>query len=75
MRARAMVHYAPTPAEAVQTVQDLVERTDGAEWAIYGLVIALARAGDADEAIDTAKPLFAKHRGFADLSSRPKRSC
>ena len=61
MRARAMVHYAPTPAQAVQQFKDLVQKTDGADWAYYGLVIALSRAGNNDEALDTAKPLFAKH--------------
>lgn len=61
MRARAMVHYAPTPAQAVQQFKGHVERTDGADWAYYGLVVALSAAGDDDEALDTAKPLFAKH--------------
>ena len=61
MRARAMVHYAPTPAQAVAQFKALVERTDGADWAYYGLTLALSRAGDHDEALDTGKPLFAKH--------------
>jgi predicted Zn-dependent protease len=61
MRARAMVHYAPSPEQAVAQFKSLVERTDGADWAYYGLVLALARAGDHDGALDTAKPLFAKH--------------
>ena len=61
MRARAMVHYAPTPQQAVAQFKALVERTDGADWAYYGLVVALSRAGDHDDALDTAKPLFAKH--------------
>ena len=61
MRARAMVHYAATPEQAVAQFKALVEHTDGADWAYYGLVLALARAGDHDGALDTAKPLFAKH--------------
>jgi predicted Zn-dependent protease len=61
MRARAMVHYAQTPEQAVAQFKALVEHTNGADWAYYGLVLALARAGDHDGALDTAKPLFAKH--------------
>jgi beta-barrel assembly-enhancing protease len=61
MRARAMVHFASNPAVAVQQFRDLVERTDGADWAYYGLTLALSRAGEYDEALDTGKPLFAKH--------------
>ena len=72
MRARAMVHYAPTPQQAVQQFKDLVERTDGADWAYYGLVVALSRAGDHDEALDTAKPLFAKHADSLLYIARPK---
>jgi beta-barrel assembly-enhancing protease len=63
MRARAMVRFAPSPTVAVQQFKDLVERTDGADWAYYGLILALSRAGDHDEALDTGKPLFAKHAG------------
>ena len=61
MRARAMVHYAPTPEQAVAQFKSSIEHTGGADWAYYGLVLALARAGDHDAALDTAKPLFAKH--------------
>jgi len=61
MRARAMVHFAPSPEQAVTQFKTLVERTEGADWALYGLILALARAGDHDAALDTAKPLFAKH--------------
>jgi beta-barrel assembly-enhancing protease len=61
MRARAMVYYAPNPTVAVQQFKDQVERTDGAEWAYYGLILALSKAGRHDDALDTAKPLFAKH--------------
>ncbi len=61
MRARAMVHYAPSPQQAVAQFKSLVEKTGGADWAYYGLVVALTRAGQYDEALDTAKPLFAKH--------------
>ena len=61
MRARAMVHYAPSPQQAVAQFKALVERTDGADWAYYGLIVALSRAGDHDGALDTAKPLMAKH--------------
>ena len=61
MRARAMVHFAPSPQQAVAQFRSLVEKTGGADWAYYGLVVALSRAGQNDEALDTAKPLFAKH--------------
>lgn len=61
MRARAMVHYATNPAVAVQQFKDLVERTDGADWAYYGLALALSKAGNHEAALDTGKPLFAKH--------------
>jgi beta-barrel assembly-enhancing protease len=61
MRARAMVYYAPNPNVAVQQFKDQVQRSDGAEWAYYGLVLALSKAGRHDDALDTAKPLFAKH--------------
>jgi predicted Zn-dependent protease len=61
MRARAMVYYAPNPAVAVQQFKDQIERTGGADWAYYGLVLALSKAGKHEEALDTAKPLLAKH--------------
>ncbi|NJN52645.1 MAG: M48 family metallopeptidase [Gammaproteobacteria bacterium] len=60
MRARAMVHFAPTPTHAVQQFKDLVTRTDGAEWAYYGLAVALVRDGQAENGIDTLKPLLGK---------------
>ena len=43
MRGRAMVHYAPSPQQAVAEFKGLVERTDGADWAYYGLIVAVAR--------------------------------
>jgi predicted Zn-dependent protease len=61
MRARAMVHYADNPAVAVQTFKDLVERNDGADWAYYGLLLALSANGQHEEALDAGKQLFAKH--------------
>jgi predicted Zn-dependent protease len=61
MRARAMVHYAPSPAVSVQEFKDLVARTDGADWAFYGLLLALSDAGQHEEALDAGKQLFAKH--------------
>lgn len=61
MKARAMVHYAPSPQQAVAQFKALVERTDGADWAYYGLIVAMSKAGDHDGALDTAKPLMAKH--------------
>ena len=61
MRARAMVHYAASPQQAVAQFKSQVEKTGGADWAYYGLVVALSRAGQNDEALDTAKPLLAKH--------------
>ncbi len=60
MRARAMVHFAPTAPHAVQQFKDLVARTDGADWAYYGLALALARDGQAANALDTLKPLYSK---------------
>ncbi len=62
MRARAMVYYAPTAQQAVAQFKALVEHTNGADWAYYGLVLALERAGEHDNALDTAKPLLAKHK-------------
>ena len=61
MRARAMVHFAASPQQAVAQFRSLVEKTGGADWAYYGLVVALSRAGQSEEALDTAKPLMAKH--------------
>lgn len=58
MRARAMVHYAKTPSDAVQQFRDLVERTNGADWAYYGLAVALGAAGKHEEALDTTKIIF-----------------
>ncbi|HET6471798.1 MAG TPA: M48 family metalloprotease, partial [Pseudomonadales bacterium] len=45
MRARAMVHFAASPQQAVAQFRSLVEKTGGADWAYYGLVVALSRAG------------------------------
>jgi len=61
MRARALVHYAETPAVAVQLFRDRVERSGRSEAAVYGLVLALSRAGRHDEALESAGPLFAGH--------------
>jgi predicted Zn-dependent protease len=60
MRARAMVHFAPTPTHAVQQFKDLVTRSEGADWAYYGLAVALVRDGQAANGLDTLKPIFAK---------------
>ena len=62
MRARAIVHFAASPEAAVQTFRDRIDRDGRSEAAIYGLAIALANAGKADEAIESSAPLFAKHR-------------
>ncbi len=61
MRARAMVYYAPTAEQAVAQFKAYVDHTNGADWAYYGLVLALARAGHHDDALDTYKPLLARH--------------
>ncbi len=61
MRARAMVHFATNPTVAVQQFRDLVKKTNGADWAYYGLMLSLSLAGDHEAALDTGKPLFAKH--------------
>jgi predicted Zn-dependent protease len=58
MRARAIVRYAATPEAGVQMLRDEVERTNGAEWAYYGLAVALGAAGRYEEALDTAKIIF-----------------
>lgn len=63
MRARIRIHYAESPNQAVQQFRDYVERSEGADWAYYGLALALAKAGRADEGLDTAKPLFARNDG------------
>ncbi len=60
MRARAMVHFAPTPTHAVQQFKDLIERSNGADWAYYGLAVALVRDGQAANGLDTLKPIYAK---------------
>jgi predicted Zn-dependent protease len=61
MRARVMVRYASTPSDGVQQFRDLVERTNGADWAYYGLAVALGAAGSHEEALDTAKIIFPSH--------------
>jgi predicted Zn-dependent protease len=63
MRTRIRIHYAESPNQAVAMFRDYVERTEGADWAYYGLALALARAGRGEESLDTAKPLFAKNDG------------
>ncbi len=60
MRARARVYLAPTPTHAVQLFKGEIERTEGADWAYYGLAVALQRDGHAEQAIDTLKPLYEK---------------
>jgi predicted Zn-dependent protease len=61
MRARAMVRYAETPSQGVQRFRDLVEQTDGADWAYYGLAVALGAAKRHEEALDVAKIIFPSH--------------
>jgi predicted Zn-dependent protease len=63
MRARVQVHFAPTANHAVQQFRDEVDRSGGADWAYYGLAVALARAGAATEAFDTLKPIADRHGG------------
>jgi len=63
MRARAQVHFAPTPSHAVQQFKDAIEKSGGADWAYYGLAIALNRAGDPTAALDTLKPIADRQSG------------
>jgi predicted Zn-dependent protease len=63
MRARTQVHFAPTAAHAVQQFRDAIERSGGADWAYYGLAVALTRAGDTAAALDTLKPIADRHSG------------
>ena len=63
MKARVTVHYAPTPADAVQQFKDAIDRSGGADWAYYGLAVALKRAGNPQSALDTLKPLEPREEG------------
>lgn len=62
MRARAIVHFASSPEAAVQQFRDKIQRDGRSDAAIYGLAVALAKAGKPAEAIESSAPLFAKHR-------------
>ncbi len=72
MRARVLIKYANSPAVAVQQFRDQVERhglatsddsSIAANAATYGLALALSRAGQHDEALETGTPLFESRRG------------
>jgi len=63
MRARAQVHFATTPNHAIQHFRDAIERTGGADWAYYGLAVALARSGDVAGGLDTLKPIMSRQSG------------
>jgi predicted Zn-dependent protease len=62
MRARAIVHFAQAPEAAVQQFRDRIEREGRSDDAIYGLAIALAKAGRPAEGIEASAPLFGKNR-------------
>jgi beta-barrel assembly-enhancing protease len=74
MKSRAMVHYASTPAAGVQQFRDAMDRTGGAAAARYGLALALAKAGQTEEAVEIARELYEQRPGsilvaasYADL--------
>ena len=61
MRARAMVHYAPSPQQAVAQFKALVRRPTAQTGPTTVWSSRWRVPGNHDDALDTAKPLFAKH--------------
>ena len=62
MRARIQLHYEQSPGLAAQRFRILLEEHDGDHAAArYGLVLALTRSGQNEEAAKTLQPLLAEH--------------